>query len=53
MLIEAAVQAIIQATRDIGEDPMRYKDDCIRRVEQFGGMDRFCREIRKVVRSFE
>ncbi len=51
LLIEPTVQAIIEAVRIIGDDPIRYKDDCIGQAEHFGGLDRFCREIWDVVES--
>ncbi|MDD1728692.1 MAG: glycosyltransferase [Methanospirillum sp.] len=53
LLIEATAQGVVEAIREIGKDPIRYKDACIQRAQGFGGMERFCREIREVVRSLE
>ncbi|HWQ63456.1 MAG TPA: glycosyltransferase [Methanospirillum sp.] len=51
LLIEPTVKAIVEAVVEVGADPIRYKDDCIRRAEEFGGIDRFCKEIREIVMS--
>lgn len=53
LLIEPTVSAIVEGIQVINKDPMRYREACLRQAGTFGGMDRFCREIRDVVGSLE
>nr|WP_319539977.1 glycosyltransferase [uncultured Methanospirillum sp.] len=49
LLIEPTVQAIIAAVQVVGKDPTKYKNACIQRAKEFGGIERFCREIQEIV----
>ena len=53
LLIEPTVSAIVEGIKIINKDPVRYREACVRQAGTFGGMDRFCREIRGVIGSLE
>lgn len=53
LLIDATVPAIIEAIRIVGEDPVRYREECVSQAKRFGGVDRFCKEIRDLIKAQE